>query len=52
MKWCPSFNIKALDGLFDRSVSTDGQNLGLIRYLTKQTGYYLQEKLLLLVLVI
>lgn len=30
------FNIKALDGLFDRSVSTDGQNLGLIRYLTKQ----------------
>lgn len=30
------FNIKELDGMFDRSVSTDGQNLGLIRYLTKQ----------------
>lgn len=31
------FNIKELDGMFDRSVSTDGQNLGLIRYLTKQS---------------
>lgn len=31
------FNIQALDGIFDRSVSTDGANLGLVRYLTKGT---------------
>lgn len=31
------FNIKELDGIFDRSVSTDGANLGLVRYLTKNT---------------
>lgn len=31
------FNIKELDGLFDRSVSTDGANLGLVRYLTKNS---------------
>lgn len=32
------FNIKELDGLFDRSMSTDGANLGLIRYLNKGTN--------------
>lgn len=31
------FNIQELDGIFDRSVSTDGANLGLVRYLTKGT---------------
>src|SRR5699024_10278564 len=31
------FNIKELDGIFDRSISTDGANLGLVRYLTKNT---------------
>lgn len=31
------FNIQELDGLFDRSVSTDGANLGLVRYLTKNS---------------
>lgn len=32
------FNIKELDGLFDRSMSTDGANLGLIRYLNEDTN--------------
>lgn len=31
------FNIAALDGLFDRSMSSDGANLGLVRYLNKNT---------------
>ncbi|MCA1235791.1 hypothetical protein [Staphylococcus aureus] len=29
------FNIRELDGIFDRSLSSDGANLGLVRYLNK-----------------
>ena len=31
------FNIKELDGIFDRSLSSDGANLGLVRYFNKNT---------------
>ncbi len=31
------FNIAALDGIFDRSMSSDGANLGLVRYLNQNT---------------
>lgn len=43
------FNIRELDGIFDRSLSSDGANLGLIRYFNKgnqvlNTGEVVQNK--------
>ncbi|WP_341775915.1 hypothetical protein [Staphylococcus hyicus] len=44
------FNIRELDGIFDRSLSSDGANLGLVRYLNKdsivlETGEVVQSQL-------
>lgn len=43
------FNIRELDGIFDRSLSSDGANLGLVRYFNKgnqvlNTGEVVQTK--------